>query len=348
MNHFLSLSIPLVMLFTASCAGGSEKQKELGTGQVIPAVLCASDRSVSYAVYIPAGCQEGERLPVYIAFDPHADGSLPVSRYRPLAEQHRFILMGSNDSRNGQPADQLQRIAGALVSEAQTRFHADSTRLFFMGFSGGARVSCLLGMYGFPVKGVIGCGAGLPSTGTPPAGSFDYFVIAGEAVPNLAEVISQDDALTEAGWRHRLMVIPGGHAWPPSAEMGKAIQWMKGTLQDMPPHALPYAEFYQIDKESAIQEDLVRHFEDGDTSWMRKKIGGLASMSEHPASRTDSLIARRLIAFLGLLSWSYSTGQMNAGQLDEAYRSLVIYRMVEPENPAVDSLFDVYYRKRSR
>ena len=47
------------------------------------------------------------------------------------------------------------------------------------------------------------------------------------------------------------------------------------------------------------------------------------------------------------MSWSKSTAQLSQGLLDQAYRSLTIYRLVEPENPAVDSLFNIYYRKRN-
>jgi hypothetical protein len=341
----------LLLIFLLACTGragsGNNRQGGLATGQVIPDIKCRDYPSYSYSLYLPKGYTETERLPVYVAFDPGSKGILPVTRYSELAEKYRFILVGSNDSRNGLPPEQTIRIAKALISEVQSRFGADPTRIFLTGFSGGARVSCFVGMSVSKVQGVIGCGAGLQETDQQPVHSFRYFVIAGEADPNLAEVIIQDQLLSQAGWDHRLMIIPGGHAWPPPAEMEKAILWMRGELPPLPVEDRRLADFYEIDRETALRNTLLTHFISGDTTWMKREIRKLKEQSHNAKSTNDSLIAKRLLGFLGLMSWSNSTAQLNNGLLDRAYLSLTIYRMTEPENPAVDSLFNVYYQKRN-
>jgi len=154
--------------------------------------------------------------------------------------------------------------------------------------------------------------------------------------------------LTKSGWKHQLLVIPGGHEWPPAPEMEKAVRWMRGELPPVPAPAVPLETYYKTDQETVLQKEIMNHFMQGDTVWMEKQVRTLRNQSEHAKNITDSLMARRLIAFLGIMAWSTSTRQLNGRQLDQAYRSLVMYRMVEPGNPAVYSLFSIYYQARNR
>jgi predicted esterase len=350
MKQVLHILLAFLVLLTGSCSGragsGNPRPGGLETGKVIPNIKCSANPSYSYALYLPTGYTVGKIMPVYLAFDPSGRGTFPVTRYKELAEKYQFILAGSNDSRNGLPMQQIGQIAEALFAEIRTRFHADSTRIFLTGFSGGARVACIIGMFGNKVKGVIGCGAGIPETEQQQLNTFDYFVITGEADPNLSEMIVQDQALTQAGWKHQILVIPGGHEWPPITEMDKAVCWMRGELPPLPLPSVPLADYYEIDKETGIQTEIMSRFILGDTLWMKKEVKKLKSQCNQSKTRNDSLIAKRLIAFLGMMSWAKSTSQLNQGLLDQAYRSLTIYRLVEPENPAVDSLFRIYYQKR--
>src|ERR1700735_1842902 len=71
-----------------------------GPGQVIDSVICKADPTQSYALYVPAKGQK-EALPIIYFFDPHADGALPVKKYKALADAYGFILAGSNNSKNG-------------------------------------------------------------------------------------------------------------------------------------------------------------------------------------------------------------------------------------------------------
>src|SRR5436190_23187617 len=55
-------------------------------GKVIAHVTCKSEESQSYALYIPLKGNK-EALPVIYFFDPHGDGTLPLNKYRALAER---------------------------------------------------------------------------------------------------------------------------------------------------------------------------------------------------------------------------------------------------------------------
>src|SRR5512133_3265573 len=132
MRPGLNITLAVLLLLSTACSGhagsGKERQGGLETGKVIPDVRCTSYPRYSYAVYLPTSYTEEQSLQVFLAFDPAARGTYPVSRYKDLAEKYGFVLMGSNDSRNGLPGEQLGQITEALFNEIATRFHADSTR----------------------------------------------------------------------------------------------------------------------------------------------------------------------------------------------------------------------------
>ncbi|HPT09807.1 MAG TPA: hypothetical protein PL087_05300 [Bacteroidales bacterium] len=163
--------------------------------------------------------------PVFLAFDAHAEGSLPVSIYKGLAEKYGIILVGSNESHNGLSQVEITTIVNNLLEEVKTRYPLDTNQIYVMGFSGGARVATLAAMLHPEIKSVIGCGAGFPQGNQPPIYHFDYFGIAGEADFNLREMMELDGMLDLLGFRHFLLTYKGNHSWPPARVMEKAIEW---------------------------------------------------------------------------------------------------------------------------
>jgi predicted esterase len=194
-------------------------------GKIIPKVTCQKDYTVSYALYLPKSYTAVRKYPVIITFDPHGTGILPLERYKDLADKYGYILMGSNDSKNGQDMNTSGVIIDALVSETSGRYSIDSTRVYVMGFSGGARIACIIGLYQGGVAGIIGCGAGFPSTNQPVRFKPDYISIAGNADFNMNELINLDKQLDEAKFTHASILFNGRHAWPPVEVMENAFVW---------------------------------------------------------------------------------------------------------------------------
>ncbi|MEI7981155.1 MAG: hypothetical protein WCI71_05850, partial [Bacteroidota bacterium] len=206
------------------------------TGMIHETIRVIKHSEFSYALYLPAAISSIEsgvrnnpgsesRYPVILAFDPHGNGLIPVKKYRELAEKYGFILIGSNDSRNGLPGDQVSTILSAMFEEIENWYPVDSGQFYTMGFSGGARVSCIAAMMNHGVKGVIGCGAGFPQGQQPPLYKFDYFGMVGTADFNLNEMMVLDSMLTILGLRHFIATFNGSHEWPPAGRMEDAIQW---------------------------------------------------------------------------------------------------------------------------
>ena len=238
----------IILALIVSCSYSGTKQSDSGrtlpkTGVIHEKILYEGYPEKSYALYIPAGPAplpspktgrgkiSQHLFPVIIAFDPHGNGVLPLTLYKNLAEKYGFILVGSNDSRNGLQAEEVRGIVTAMVHEVRVGYPIDTNRMYLLGFSGGARVATMAAMYQVPVKGVIACGAGLGGAEQPMLYKFDYFGIAGTSDFNMNEMLQLDEPLSRAAIRHFITTFPGIHAWPPADVMEDGFLWI--TLNAM-------------------------------------------------------------------------------------------------------------------
>ena len=233
MKSFLSsplwIILPVVMMGcgpgNTRTNGNSASVTPVEKGKIIPKVTCQKYYTISYALYLPKNYTAARKFPVIIAFDPHGSGILPLEKYKDLADKYGYILMGSNDSKNGLDMNTSAVIIDALFNETSGRYAIDSTRIYVMGFSGGARIACIIGLYQGGVAGIIGCGAGFPATNQPIRFKPDYISIAGNADFNMNELINLDKQLDESKFTHASILFNGKHDWPPVEVMENAFVW---------------------------------------------------------------------------------------------------------------------------
>jgi hypothetical protein len=231
MNKFFRISfLTLIILGNIACTSGSspkrgEQSSSFETGIVIPKVSCIKDPSTTYSLYLPKNYSSSHRFPLILAFDPGGSGILPLTMYHDLAEKYGYIMMGSNDSKNGNSFPQTNLIISTLLEEIPERFSIDSNRIYTMGFSGGARIASLIGLYIGGIASVTGCGAGFPSTDRPGKYVFDYIGFAGMSDFNMYELIRLDQQLSQQNFNHVLFLFDGIHEWPQKLMMEKAFQW---------------------------------------------------------------------------------------------------------------------------
>jgi predicted esterase len=238
MKTFLRVPIwILIIAFIPGCGPGNNKiignttnNAPVVKGKLIPKVTCQKDQAISYALYLPNDYNAALTFPVIITFDPKGNGSLPLEKYKGLADKYGYILMGSNDSKNGQDMTTTGAIIDALFSETTGRYSIDPDRIYVMGFSGGARVASIIGFYQGGVAGVIGCGAGFPSTDQPVRFKPDYISIAGNADFNMNELINLDKRLDQGNFTHALILFNGKHEWPPVEVMENVFVWIEFCL----------------------------------------------------------------------------------------------------------------------
>jgi predicted esterase len=205
------------------------KAQTFPTGAISDSVKCSANTGQKYALYLPALYSEKKQWPVILIFDPGGQGVTAVKAFRKAAEKYGYILACSYNSRNG-PLNINFEAAQFMLNDLEKRFKTDNGRIYAAGFSGGSRFALALASTGNIIKGVIGCGAGLPNDQNllPSIGSsFVYYGIAGNRDMNYLEMF---DLMTF--FNNKTQVIPylrtfdGGHQWPTSEILQGAIEWI--------------------------------------------------------------------------------------------------------------------------
>jgi poly(3-hydroxybutyrate) depolymerase len=216
----------LVMLSSAVVSSQSPSQSPMN-GAIVPSVVCADNREQSYALYLPSNYTPEKAWPILIALDPGARGKTPVEHFKDAAEQYGWIVVGSNQSRNG-PRERTVEAVNAIWRDVHQRFSIDDRRVYFTGLSGGARAAVSIALSCNCAAGVIGAGAGFPIGVAPSAAvHFAHFALAGIDDFNFPEVKTLEEALAQAGVNHELKVFAGRHEWPPAEAATEAVEWME-------------------------------------------------------------------------------------------------------------------------
>ena len=208
--------------------GPSSPAEELPRGRVVETVATLRDPSQTYALYLPTNYTRARKWPVLYCFDPLARGALPVKLFSEAAERFGWVVVGSNNSRNG-PLKASLDAAGAMIEDTQARLSVDAGRTYTTGFSGGARQAILLDfLCRHCLAGVIAAGAGYPPNFKPEAPvTFALFGVAGADDFNFAEMKLLEATLARLGAAHRFESFEGGHAWPTPELAAAAVEWME-------------------------------------------------------------------------------------------------------------------------
>jgi dienelactone hydrolase len=207
-------------------------------GEIFEKVFCVDKPEQSYALFLPSAYTPEKTWPILYAFDPGARGSVPLEHFRDAAEKYGYIVVGSNNSRNG-PWSVVFRAAEAVWNDTNARFSVDPRRVYATGFSGGSRAAALFPkIVNHPVTGIIGIGAGLPTELKPaqvkPAA---YLGIVGLGDFNYNPMTKLDEDFDSLDVTHRLLIYEGEHAWAPHDICTRAIEWLEvlAMKQDLRP-----------------------------------------------------------------------------------------------------------------
>jgi predicted esterase len=210
-------------------------------GAVVERVVSASDAGQSYALYLPTRAAPGERRPLLVLMDPRGQATVPMERFRAAAERNGWIVASSWNtiSETDSALAANDRAVAAIVADALDRYGADSTRIYFAGFSGTARYAWALPhrLGRGSVAGIIGVGAGLPQAPevwlpqVRQLRPFPFWSAAGSTDYNLDEMARLDTLLRSTALPHRFTGFEGGHEWLPAELAGRAVEWLQ--LQTM-------------------------------------------------------------------------------------------------------------------
>jgi predicted esterase len=224
LTSLVRLSVMVVLLAHSAAHAQTES---IPRGQIVDRIAALNDSSQSYALYLPSNYTPDRKWPVLYAFDPGARGRVPVERFKEAAEKYGWILVGSNNSRNG-PWDISVNAWNAMQTDTHKRFAIDDERLYATGFSGGARAAVRIAAGCKCLAGVIASGAGFPRDLVPsPQMHFVFFGAAGVEDFNYPELKNLQEPLIKAGIIHRVQTFEGRHEWPPVSLATAAVEWME-------------------------------------------------------------------------------------------------------------------------
>jgi dienelactone hydrolase len=208
-------------------------------GQLVEGLRCESDPTQTYTLYLPAAYTTARAWPALLVFDPGGRSRVAAEVFREAAERYGFILLSSNDTRNGAPPEQNLRALQAMWPEAHRRYATDPRRVYAAGFSAGGMLAYELGRRtpgGNGLAGVIASGARWDPHHFKQPIRFPCFGAAGDTDFNYARMRDVHARLREWATHERLEIFEGAHQWMPAALAGEAVAWlellaMKGGLR---------------------------------------------------------------------------------------------------------------------
>lgn len=262
----------LITFFTVACGGyNNNRNPEVDSSlilksplndtfqkeKIVSPVICVDDPSKSYALYIPKH-NSNKPLPVIYFFDPHADGLLPLQKYKELADSFHFILVGSNDSKNGKDWNDAETIWNSLNDDVQKRVAVDPDRIYTCGFSGGAKVATFIALHHNNINAVIANGAGLEDITAAGNFNFSFTAITGTGDMNMTDLVSIDKILDKSLVRHRIIFFKGIHQWAPVSTMRIAFEGLQfdAMQKNLIPQDTAFIRRFVVNNQKEIEAEL--------------------------------------------------------------------------------------------
>ena len=223
----VAISVFVIPASAQQVSSTGEDSRIFPFGTLIPKVVTIANPEQSYALYIPKSYSPTKLSPIIYAFDPGANGSRPVELMKDPAERYGYIVAGSNNSRNGSWIIEAEA-AQAMLKDTEKRLSIDGRRVYFAGFSGGARVAARLAQICKCTAGVILNGAAFQPESTASSDvKFPVFSAVGVYDFNYGELVELDDQLERLGYAHLLRRFEGPHQWAPEDVMEEALAWLR-------------------------------------------------------------------------------------------------------------------------
>lgn len=199
-------------------------------GTVLDSLRVGQRPSETYALYLPMRYDPAVPAPVVFIFDPAARGRVAVELFIPASERYGYILVCSNNTRNG-PYEQNFEFANRLFTEVFARFQIDPKRVYTAGFSGGSRLASSIAILTKQIQGVVACGAGMASSPVyfqmSELDDFSFAGIVGNVDMNYREMIQTRNWLNQLKVSNELFEYDYGHRWPPPEDLLAAFDWLQ-------------------------------------------------------------------------------------------------------------------------
>lgn len=217
----------LFILLISICCYSQEKQL-LPKGVIVDSIKIVNTTNESYAVYLPKQYRKEVPSAIVFIFEPGGRGKVGIEPFILAAETYKYILVCSNNSKNG-PTDVNLEIANRLFESVSSEYNLNPSELYISGFSGGARLAGSIAVSSVAFQGVIACGASFNAMDkfALQDASFSYVGMVGDKDMNYQEMIQNEEWLEAMKVKNTLFVSHQGHTWPSQKEMLRAFDWLE-------------------------------------------------------------------------------------------------------------------------
>ena len=216
----------ILLLFFSSLAGWAQNYDK---GIIIDTVFCSANHAQSYALYLPSNYQPDKQWPIIYIFEPAARGALPLNIFQNAAEELGYIVVSSNNSKNGDWSVVFEA-ARAMKKDTEFRFNIDKKRVYTAGFSGGSRAAMVMAKSVYKATGIIANAGAYPSKIQyliKRKDSISYAAIVGNRDMNYLEHKELARYLTDEKVDNLLLISNDPHQWASSKDIYLALKWME-------------------------------------------------------------------------------------------------------------------------
>ncbi|WP_340074870.1 hypothetical protein [Leptobacterium sp. I13] len=213
------------ILFAPSIYGQTVSYEK---GIIIDSIPVDKDSGETFALYLPRSYNPVEKSAIVFIYEPAARGRVGVEPFIEAAELYNYILICSNNSKNG-PYEKNFEILNSLFTSVFNQFDIDANQVYTAGFSGGSRLAVTVAVLTGEIQGVIACGGGFSSQPEhiPSEGAFSYVGLVGYRDMNYREMIENIQWLDRVTIENELFTYDDEHNWPPSDQIIRAFDWLE-------------------------------------------------------------------------------------------------------------------------
>jgi len=361
------------ILLLWSCSSKSQDQprapKQLNPGN-ISKYLCATDSSISYYLYLPKNFVKDNDYPVLVVLDPKARGKMTCEMISGFAETYGYILVCSNNNKNGIEFLEQKEIYTKLLDDLKDYIYSSYKRLYIAGFSGGARVAQKLASQNKEISGIACFGSGA-SEGIYRENDFAYLSVCGKWDFNYYEVKETEYRFSKEPFAAYFLFFDGKHEWAPQNILENIFLYFetdamrKGTIKKNqkiieyienkvnPTVDLSYINGLNLDDPVVVSFDALLYdskkeqfnsekkelqkylssFGNSDKDWWKEELTKVRIIIEENLKDDEWYAAKRVFASLSLYSYMYAVKALNDGYANEADLFTFIYSIVDPDNP---------------
>ncbi|MBM1106318.1 alpha/beta hydrolase [Aurantibacter crassamenti] len=218
-------NILLLIVLTVSISVTGQ-QLVLKKGVVIDSVMVTDTIPQSFSLYLPRAFEMSKSWPVVFVFDTDGKGEKALKLLAPAAEKNGYILAASNDIRDSLSITKNIIIANRMFNSVFEILPIKRNRSYTAGFSQGARLASVVPTFVNNISGVLSCGASVANTEVLSTKKpFHFIGIVGDKDFNYPDMLVTEKLLNRLKFPNQLLVFDGGHEWPSSEYLSKALEY---------------------------------------------------------------------------------------------------------------------------